>query len=257
MIAVNWKRDPVEIPTADPDLCATACREIYAQRARWRMRILNDQPPFYTLGAASYLDLGFAAGSIEDYLSDAGSLWQWAGEAILTIIERVCARLTDQLEQPVEFARMLPSPGFHIFIGRAIPRADCLDNREGCGSCHFDLQHSYIPWARWYKDVDLENTISFTLPLNLPASGGGLIIWESVTLERMRAYVRKNQFGEIVSAAHATRCAAIQYALGRLVLHNGHMLHQIAGVPKISVSDERITLQGHGVFADGIWRLYW
>jgi len=257
VIAASWKREPIEIPIADPLLCAAACREIYAQRTRWRMRILNDQPPFYTLGAASYLDLGFTAGSVEDYLSDTGSLRQWAGEAVLTVIESVCARLTDQLEQPVEFASVLPSPGFHIFIGRAIPRADCLDNREGCGSCHFDLQHAYIPWARWYKDFDLDNTISFTLPLNLPASGGGLIVWEPITLEQSHDYVRQNKFGEIVKQARTTSSTTIRYAVGRLVLHNGHTLHQMAGAPRISVTDERITLQGHGVFADGVWRLYW
>jgi len=256
-MSANWKRDPIEIPIADSLLCAEACREIYMQRARWRMRLLNDQPPFYTLGAASYLDLGFTAGSLEDYLSDAGSLWEWGGNAVLTMIESVCARLTDELEQPVEFSSLLPSPGFHIFIGRAIPRADCLDNREGCGSCHFDLQHTYIPWARWYGTFDLQNTISFTLPLNLPASGGGLIVWEPITLEQNRDCVRQNRFDEIVRRARKTSCTTIRYSIGRMVLHNGHTLHQIAGAPKISVTDERITWQGHGVLADGIWRLYW
>jgi hypothetical protein len=255
--ASTWKREPIEIPIAEPALCVSACREIYAQRTRWRARILNDQPPFYTLGAASYLDLGFTAGSIDDYLSDAGSLWQWAGESVLAVIDRVRARLADQLEQPVEYPPTLPSPGFHIFIGRAIPRVDCGGKREDCGSCHFDLQHEFIPWARWYTNVDVENTISFTLPLNLPAAGGGLIIWESLSLERMRDYIRKDRIGEIESAAHATPGTTLRYAVGRLVLHNGHMFHQMAGVPKISVRDERITLQGHGVLADGVWRLYW
>lgn len=189
----SWKRDLIQLPIAGPALCTAACREIYTQRARWRKRILNDKPPFYTLGAASYIDLGWdTAGSIDDYLSDAGSLWHWAGEAVLAVMQRVRLRLAAQLEQPVEYPPTLPSPGFHIFIGRAIPSADCLGNRDGCGSCHFDLQYEYIPWSRWYANVDLENTISFTLPLNLPASGGGLILWEALSVERMRNYIGKN-----------------------------------------------------------------
>jgi hypothetical protein len=257
MTRSDWQHGPVEIPIADSPLCAAASREIYAQRPRWRTRILNEQAPFYTLGAASYLDLGFTSGSIEDYLADAGSLWQWAGDAVLTIIDRVRARLHEHLGQPVEYAPTLPSPGFHIFIGRAIPYGDCARAREDCASCHFDLQHEFIPWKRWYASVDLEHTLSFTLPLNLPKQGGGLKFWHGMSVETMRDYIRKDRFGDIATAAHTTPSDTLRYAVGRLVLHNGHTLHQMAGVSKVSVADERITLQGHGVFADGVWRLYW
>jgi len=47
------------------------------------------------------------------------------------------------------------------------------------------------------------------------------------------------------------------YQPGTLVLHSGHMLHQIAPVPSVEPDDERIALQGHGIFYDGGWKLYW
>lgn len=257
MSVSNRNLELVEVAIADPGLCVAACREIYAQRPRWVARRLFGQPPFYTLGAASYLDLGFAAGSMDDYLHDAGSVWRWAGDATLTIFERVRAALADQLDEPVEYPPTLPSPGFHIFIGGAIPKNDCSRRPEDCGSSHCDLQYRHIPWTRWYRSIDLTRTISFTLPLKLPAAGGGLTIWESLTLERLRADLASKLFPDIASAANATSSATIPYSVGRLVVHGGHVLHQAAGVPKVSVTDERITLQGHGVLADGVWRMYW
>ncbi|KYF55854.1 hypothetical protein BE08_05030 [Sorangium cellulosum] len=257
MNVLSQDSDLIEIPIADPALCAAACREIYAQRPRWRTRRLFSQPPFYTLGAASYLDLGFAAGSIDDYLGDAGSLWLWAGDAVLAIVERVRAALADRLGEAVEYPAVLPSPGFHLFIGAAIPRNDCSRRPEDCASSHFDMQYRHIPWTRWYTSIDLERTISFTLPLKLPAAGGGLTVWRSLTLERLRADLESRVFPDLSAAAGATPSATIPYTVGALVVHRGHMLHQAAGIARAKVKDERITLQGHGVFADGAWRLYW
>jgi hypothetical protein len=257
---MNLKTDSSEVTIANSALCEAACREIYAQRGRWSQRRLNAQPPFYTLGAASYLDVGFSprtVESIENYLGEAGSLWSWAGEAVLTIVERVREVLEDQLREPVEYPQTLPPPGFHIFIGAAIPKTDCARNVADCGSSHLDMQYQHLPWERWYKSVDMENTISFTLPLKLPAAGGGLTIWKSLTLERLRAALAGNLYTDIPSAANATPGTTIPYTVGSIVIHNGHLLHQMAGISRASVTDERITLQGHGIFADGAWRLYW
>jgi hypothetical protein len=257
MSSSNRAQDSVQIALADSSLCEAACCEIYAQRPRWYAFRLNKQPRFYTLGAASYLDLGFAIRSIDDYLADAGLLWEWAGDAVLTILERVRDAMSKHLDQSVEYARVLPPPGFHIFLGAGIPKSDCARRVENCASCHFDLQFQKIPWTRWYRNVRLEETISFTLALKLPAAGGGLTIWESLTRQRLRADLAAGRFPNILAAANATPDRTIPYAVGSMVVHSGQVLHRIAGVSRVSVTDERITLQGHGVLADGTWRLYW
>src|SRR5262249_4813614 len=165
-------RAPVELAIADSHACAAACGEIYAQRSRWRAHRLNDQAPFYTLGTASYLALGFEGATVDEYLREAGSLWQWAGDAITAIVERVRAAVDTHRRQRVDDPAVLPPPGFHIFVGGGIPRNDCARTRSACASCHFGLQHPVIPWERWYREVDLPDTISFPLPLKLPAAGG-------------------------------------------------------------------------------------
>ena len=42
-----------------------------------------------------------------------------------------------------------------------------------------------------------------------------------------------------------------------MVVHSGHVLHQIAPISVVGGDDRRITLQGHGMWASGAWRLYW
>lgn len=263
MMSLN---QPTIIKIADPALCDAACREIYAQRPLWRGWRLNGQPTFYTLGAVSYLDLRFRLKSTDEYLESAGSLWQWAGDAVRTIFERVRCALETILGAPVEYPAVLPTPGFHIFIGAAIPKTDCSRNVSDCRSTHFDLQYDEIPWNRWYAKVDFARGISLTLALKLPAAGGGLTYWEAITLERVRAALASKGFSDIYqgydtlnipSLANATPSSTIPYAVGSMVVHDSHVLHQMAGIEKTSVTDERITVQGHGVFADGAWRLFW
>lgn len=245
------------LDVVDAAVCLDVCREIYAQRHLWRGWSLNGQPTFYTLGAASYLELGFAHRPTEEYLGAAGFLWEWAGDVVQTTVEKVRQVLEIHLGARVEYPAGLPAPGFHIFIGAAIPKTDCTRERAGCGSSHFDMQYQHIPWNRWYTHIDSENTVSFTMALKLPAAGAGLLVWESLTVERMREQSTNLQTSDIPSAANVTPCLMIPYRMGSMVVHNGHVLHQIAGVQQASVKDERITLQGHGIFADGAWRLYW
>ena len=241
---MTFPSHPTTISIADPDLCADACREIYSQRPQWRSWRLNGQPPFYTLGAVSYLDLRFRLQSIDEYLNAAGALWQWAKEPVRTIFERVRCGLEHHLGAPVEYPAALPPPGFHIFIGAGIPKTDCARNVSDCGSSHFDLQYDEIPWDRWYTHVDFENAISLTLALKLPAAGAGLTLWESITLDRVLAASAEKGFADIYHGyekldipllANATPSATIPYAVGSMVLHNSHVLHQMAGIAKVNV----------------------
>jgi hypothetical protein len=249
-------QDSMVIEIADANLCARVCREIHALHPLWRAWSLNGQPPFYTLGAASYLELGFARRSISDYLSGAGLLWN-SGEAICALLERVRKGVEDLLGAPVDYPAELPTPGFHLFIGPSIPLRDCRRDVADCGSTHFDMQYEHIPWTRWYERVNLEDTISFTLALKLPEAGGCLALWKSLNLDLLRRNLPGHSFADLPAAANVARCSLIPYSVGTMVLHNGKLLHQIAGVSTAGPHEERITLQGHGVFADGAWRLYW
>jgi hypothetical protein len=128
--------------------------------------------------------------------------------------------LQNKLGQPVVYKYAYP--GFHIF--------DCDGIfRFPVSSVHKDLQYRWLPDR---KLLDTSKTLSFTLCIQLPESGGGMYIFEND---------KKNK---------------IEYSPGYIVCHNGHTTHMISP----SHGDlHRITLQGHCVFdtKSCLWHIYW
>ena len=53
-----------------------------------------------------------------------------------------------------------------------------------------------------------------------------------------------------------TKPMVMPYTVGESCYHTGHVLHQIVPGYKLTPGDRRVTLQGHAVRCDGIWRLY-
>jgi hypothetical protein len=49
----------------------------------------------------------------------------------------------------------------------------------------------------------------------------------------------------------------LQVSLPTMAVHSGRLLHQAAPGRDLAPGDERITVQGHGVLAGGVWELYW
>jgi hypothetical protein len=146
----------------------------------------------------------------------------------------------------VHYPENLALPGFHVWLAPAVftkPKAPI----------HFDMQYRAMEWP---PGADLSRLISFTLPLRLPGAGGGLNVWEA-TYEEFREALDK---GWIDGASDLQRFHPRQhvaYTVGRLVMHSGHILHQVAPCARVEPDDERLTLQGHGVWCSGRWSLYW
>jgi hypothetical protein len=133
-------------------------------------------------------------------------------------------------------------PGFHVFVLSGEDRS----NDNPAQRAHFDLQ-----WQLAYPGVRPEATLSFTLAIATPIGGAGIALWP----------LRRDRPGQFVGAAwsRALELAPeiVPYAPGRLVLHDGLMLHAIGAAETARPTGRRITLQGHGVRLNGRWRLYW
>jgi len=197
--------------------------------------------PFYTLGTASYLD------SSEGDDSEYRKLAQQSNPILLEHFSSLYDRLKHALEEatgaPVIYEKELALPGFHIFL------SDKMFEKP-IASVHFDLQFESIQWD--YEDVDYDNLISFTLPITLPHTGGGLYYWDI-----FRPDVKDLLRRELDALKETKERKYHPYEVGNLVVHNGLMLHQIAPGKDLAPDDSRITLQGHGLFCDGAYRLYW
>ncbi len=149
--------------------------------------------------------------------------------------------LKKELQQEVQFESTLALPGFHIFL--ASP-----DFVGKGGSIHFDLQYLQANWDQ-YKAVDFNNPLSFTLTLALPRLGGGLYFWDQL-------YDPTSPF-DIETETQRLHRHFLPYEVGKMALHDGKLLHQIAPASEYDEQDRRITMQGHALFCDGSWRLYW
>jgi hypothetical protein len=234
--------DFVDIPLLTMAEASRVHAEVHAQRAAWRAR--DDTRPFYTLGAASYLDA--REQSFESYCEQAQRSNVVLRSQFGWVLERLRQTISSRVGSDASYAPLLALPGFHIFL------FDPAFRNAGA-SVHYDLQHELIDWTRLGGTPDVSAQLSMTLAIKLPATGGGLLIWN---LDRRQL----EQMSPEDRAAHskANRSAArISYTLGHLTIHSGHQLHQIRSASEPTPGDERITLQAHALPVDGRWIIYW
>ncbi|MHB2016062.1 MAG: hypothetical protein ACYCW6_03860 [Candidatus Xenobia bacterium] len=214
---------------------------VEALRGGWHRRFPTGE--FYTLGMSSYLDaftpeaqLAYRDGSrIANPI-----LWRRLG----WLYRRIQNRLSAILSAPVLYRPDCALPGFHIF--HAHPDMEIYP----C-SIHIDLQYTNLSWQEFEK-ADFNRTISFTLSVTLPREGAGLNVWEEHHRDQMQC-TNRTEFMQKVSAGPPTFHV---YTEGSMVVHSGHLVHQMT-LGNIAQEGERVTLQGHGVWCDGAWQLYW
>lgn len=219
----------------------TKTRDIlFGLKQYWVNRASNFLP-FYSMGAASYLD---ATPNDASHYYEAVSRYNPILESYFpSLYENLIEKLTEILDMPVSYDPRLALPGFHIFLANKM-------FEKPLASTHFDLQFEPLKWD--YDEVDLEHPISFTCPIALPESPSGLNYWE-ITQKDSKGLSRS----EIEKLKNSKEMHFFPYSLGKLVLHKGLILHQIAPCQEVKPTDERITLQGHGLFCDGKMRIYW
>jgi hypothetical protein len=228
-----------QVELLDAPECAHALQAVDALRERWTRR--NAAFPFFTLGAASYID---AALSRHGYRERARSDNPLLAAHFGWLLERVRAKLAALLGAPVEWQPHAALPGFHIYLAHKI-------FEQPIASVHCDSQYELIDWSGCGAP-DFGEVASFTLALALPRKGGGLNVFD---LHRAQAQGLDN-----ATFARRVRESAMTYhpyRVGAMVLHSGHQMHQAAPGRDILPDERRITLQGHCLRAGDRWYAYW
>ena len=206
----------------------------------WRKK----NPVMYTLGIGSY--------SEDDYHSKVLK----SNELLENNFQDLYKILLDYFTQlyPDSQVKYRPDcglPGFHIFICNKL-------FSYPISSVHTDKQWRKI---RHYphEDLDIENTFSFTLTVQLPKSGGGLYIFKDIKPSDSISKFIPNPI--LYNLAQKEK---INYRKGHFVLHTGNTTHMIAhsnfsGEEKGDETQYRITLQCHGIYDknNDIWWIYW
>ena len=237
MLTSTLAQDVSLIPVLSVAESAEVAATVMQLRPQWIMR--NLYAPFYTLGAASYLD---ATGSSPRYAA-------WAREANPVLRERfdwLYARLLQVVQEAtgdrVIYAPALALPGFHIYLSSPL-------FEKPVASIHCDSQFNLHGWP---ASAELDQPISFTLSVELPENGGGLYTWDV-----MASDIESKGPGATDEMMRSKEREFHSYRVGSLALHSGNLLHQAAPGRALGPEDKRITMQGHGVRVDGVWQLYW
>ncbi|WP_034802501.1 hypothetical protein [Intrasporangium oryzae] len=212
-------------------------QEVIALRPMWTTR--SPRSSFFTLGVNAYMDLAPSADARATYYDKVAASNALLDRRFGGLYLTLARRLGHALGMPARYADDLARPSCHIWTESGIPRT-------AGGSIHFDLQYQRVLDEPHYAAAT--GTVSFTLPVRLPAAGSSLLVWPAFTYPE--ALTR-------LELARTTPPLRIEYSLGRALVHTGHVLHQIGPTPDISPGDLRITVQGHGIVVDDELVLYW
>jgi hypothetical protein len=219
--------------------CHRAYRDIYALQPAWTQRDNLFPVPFYTLGAASYLD----ARSWEHFHEQARRLNRLLESRFDWLYRKLQQVLAEHLGLDIAYHPDLSRPGFHVFPFDTLSLFDV-------SSRHRDLQYQRIPWQA--LGIDACDPLSFTLSIRLPASGAGLYVWLMDHAET------GDQAATDWQALPADApCELHAYREGEMVMHDALLFHQVAPLAHGRAGDERITLQAHGIRDGRTLYVYW
>lgn len=231
---------PYKLKTLTIEDCSKVHKSVLELKPYWTHR--DRVTPFYTLGAVSYLD---ARQSYAEYIKKAKQENLILAEHFGWLYEQIIEKLSEILGDPVILYKIHAVPGFHIFLGHPL-------FKRKLGDIHCDLQFKHLDWSDFGQPLDLSSPISFTLPISLPRSGGGINLWSYHYKEGLI-----NSKDEIRSALNASKKTFIPYKIGYCFIHSGLQVHQIAPITNPQSVDMRITLQGHALRSKKKWLLYW
>lgn len=236
---MNEVHDLQTVPLLDAEQASTLRAQVFDLKDQWTRR--HPSAPFYTLGAASYLDAAQEGG--EAYERKAAMCNPWLSAHFQGLYDRLLATLTEHLGRPVSYAEGFALPGFHIYLA----------DERFCGpvaSVHYDLQYSRLDWASRGGYVPNQH-VSMTLPIALPGHGSGLAHWPIRSLNSFRDDEERQRFQRDERRFQP-------YTVGELVFHSGHMLHQSVLMESARPGEDRITLQAHAALTKhGEYLVYW
>ncbi len=221
-----------------PEECGRAVEGIEARKELWEPRYPG--LPFYTLGAASYLDTGRG-----EYGTRAARFNPVLEQEFGWLYERLLGALRGHLGAEVAFEPRAARPGFHIFLAHEA-------FKRPLGRIHFDLQYSGIEWEA-ENEPDFSRPLSYTLAIRLPRSGAGLHLWDFT-----KAEYDASGMTDLEAVGRERAPDYIPYREGEMVCHSGLLLHRIAPARGgVRLDDMRVTLQGHALPGRDGYRLYW
>ena len=207
--------------------CSHWCDVVHSASSHWKIRARGID--FYTLGAAYYLDVDDDA--FVSYSLRLEKMNPLLYELFADLYRLILGRFEKVFGCPFYFHDGLALPGFHVFGPRPGRLPSFLNpaffDRGGTIHNH-PMPRCFAELIGCLPDDLPPDFDSVTIPLCLPASGGGLNLWPNGVDDDKPIYY--------------------PYSVGHAVHFAGELRHQIAPYrPALMVSqpEYRITLQCH------------
>lgn len=248
--------DPKLIELLLPSETDDYLSRLFSIRHEWRSWLKGAVD---VMGAASYVDAKENKKiyyKIKDYYNKV------LMENFSDLYDKILLELTKNIG-PSKLEDCLAYPGFHIMRGGGAESKLIQTNfpDEYINMRHKDHIYNYHLdiLNEKYSKVDTSDNLSFTLSLKLPKAGSGLSIWSDGALKNLESNskfeleIKKNGF---YKNRDIVEPEIITYKPGSMFLFSGNLYHQVTPIYKCYPDDMRITLQGHAVLCDNVWRWY-
>jgi hypothetical protein len=218
---------------------------------------------FYTIGSTSYQE-----GMLEapQYIKQMEKMNPILKDKFGWIYNIVLEKLSEHLG-PCELIDDLAYPGFHVVghpPGQLNNKLTMKLTQKPLMKIHEDRPYAHqkarMTWGK-FTDVTIHNALSWTLLLESPSCGSGLCVWNDSELSK---YDQNKELSDYVKGLshykdyknHRPPDNVVSYRLGEAFFYAGILLHQISPASLFLDNERRITMQGHGLLCDGIWRIY-
>jgi len=237
--------------------CKSWISKLYSLKSYWRPR---DAYGLFTLGASAYIDapdqntasVFRVASSYEEYynlLKRDNKILLHNFSEIYSKLKLVIASYLSIPDDAISYSNSKALPGFIIYT----PSLEYQKTTTHIP--HYDLPYKNLCWAKetheYHFSPDPTQTLSFTLPLQLPTSSSSLRIWN---LKRHQAAAMERD--QLRSALKIINSKKYNYEIGKILIHSGNDLHQVCPWKYFENDSYRVTLQGHGLKIDDRWILY-
>ena len=231
----------------------------------WTKRSISEELYFYTIGAFTYIDKNI---SEDEYYNNVSKFNEILKNKFGFIHDRILQFFNEEIG-PAEYDYDLALPGFHVF-GHKKSEIDLVKSVDDVGlytNIHRDQILKLNKNAlKKYKIVE-EDLLTFTLPISLQSGGGSVVIWDKEVLDidskteyanKMRSFdPNLNEYNKSLLAEYSGYVpTVVEYSLGKMFYIIGNPLHQIGFGVGAKNNEKRITMQGHALKCDGVWRIH-
>lgn len=235
-----------QYPCISAEECRNYVDSLLELRKHWT-RSGDDRMQVFSLGTSAYAEGNPKfGGSFERYQGIVKERNHILRQHFGGLYEKVEMGLNEVLDEPAVITPNIGLPGFLIWLA---------ENEDSTlyYPIHFDAQYRLIPWHEFHPGQVVEDVMTVTLPLQLPAGGGHLRSWGPMDQQsRQLAF-----FSGLDQIVETRSCVTHHYTPGEFVIQHGLVIHQPAPSGNFLPGDKRITLQFHGVKVGGTWEFFW